>query len=93
MAALLGMAWPLLRDAVRPLRPEILALANRPTYNPNNFRKIPREALKTRAVSDIYEPGSTFKILTTGIALQDLAPAALAVQRAREQGLAIEVEF
>jgi cell division protein FtsI/penicillin-binding protein 2 len=50
---------------------EILALANRPTYNPNNFRHIPREALTNRAVSDVYEPGSTFKVVTISAALEE----------------------
>ena len=43
---------------------EILALANRPTFNPNLRKEITTEALKDRAVSDIYEPGSAFKIVT-----------------------------
>jgi cell division protein FtsI (penicillin-binding protein 3) len=50
---------------------EILALANRPTFNPNNRREIRPEALKDRAVSDIYEPGSTFKIVTVSAALDE----------------------
>ncbi|MGE0404824.1 MAG: penicillin-binding protein [Candidatus Korobacteraceae bacterium] len=54
-----------------PKTGEILALVNRPTYNPNNFRSIPREALKNRAVSDIYEPGSTFKVVTMSGALEE----------------------
>lgn len=48
---------------------EILGLANRPTFNPNWSRGIKTEALKDRAVSDIYEPGSTFKIVTLSAAL------------------------
>ena len=47
-----------------PRTGEILALANRPTFNPNVFNSVPAEALKNRAVSDIYEPGSVFKIVT-----------------------------
>ena len=50
---------------------EILALANRPTFNPNVKREIRNEALKNRAVSDIYEPGSTFKLVTISGALQE----------------------
>ena len=50
---------------------EILALASRPTFNPNTFRKSPPEALKNRAVSDVYEPGSTFKIVTIAGALEE----------------------
>ncbi len=54
-----------------PKTGEILALANRPTFNPNAFRNVPREALKNRAVTDIYEPGSTFKVVTISGALEE----------------------
>src|SRR5215469_16371596 len=43
---------------------EILALANRPTFNPNLRKQITPAALTNRAVSDIYEPGSAFKVVT-----------------------------
>jgi len=52
-----------------PRTGEILALANRPTFNPNSFGTVPAEALKNRAVSDIYEPGSVFKIVTYSAAI------------------------
>jgi cell division protein FtsI (penicillin-binding protein 3) len=50
---------------------EILALANRPTFNPNIPKEIKPEALKNRAVSDVYEPGSTFKVVTVSAALEE----------------------
>jgi len=50
---------------------EILALANRPTFNPNLRRQITPAALTNRAVSDIYEPGSTFKLVTISAALEE----------------------
>lgn len=50
---------------------EILALASRPSFNPNAFRSATPDALKNRAVSDIYEPGSTFKIITIAAALEE----------------------
>ena len=50
---------------------EILALANRPTFNPNLRKEITTEALKDRAVSDIYEPGSAFKIVTISAGLEE----------------------
>ncbi len=50
---------------------EILALANRPTFNPNNSRKLTLAQLKDRAVTDIYEPGSVFKIVTISAALEE----------------------
>ncbi|HEY7616936.1 MAG TPA: penicillin-binding protein [Terriglobales bacterium] len=50
---------------------EILALANRPTFNPNLSRRITPEVLKDHAVSDVYEPGSTFKLVTISAALEE----------------------
>ncbi|HEY1937729.1 MAG TPA: penicillin-binding protein [Candidatus Angelobacter sp.] len=50
---------------------EVLALANWPTFNPNVFNKVNSQALKNRSVSDVYEPGSTFKIVTLAAALEE----------------------
>ena len=50
---------------------EILALANRPTFNPNLRRQIKPETLTNRAVSYVYEPGSTFKLVTISAALEE----------------------
>jgi cell division protein FtsI (penicillin-binding protein 3) len=50
---------------------EILALANRPTFNPNISREITPARLKDHAVSDVYEPGSTFKLVTISAALEE----------------------
>jgi len=50
---------------------EILALANRPTFNPNSRRQITPAALNNRAVSYAYEPGSTFKLVTISAALEE----------------------
>ena len=50
---------------------EILALANRPTFNPNLRKQITPAALTDRAVSYIYEPGSTFKLVTIAAALEE----------------------
>jgi cell division protein FtsI (penicillin-binding protein 3) len=50
---------------------EILALANRPTFNPNLRKEITPNALTNRAVSYIYEPGSTFKLVTIAAALEE----------------------
>ena len=48
---------------------QVLALAIRPTFNPNNFRHTTPELLKDHAVSDVYEPGSVFKLVTYSAAL------------------------
>ena len=50
---------------------EILALANRPTFNPNARKQITPGALTNRAVSYVYEPGSTFKLVTISAALEE----------------------
>lgn len=57
--------------AMDPQTGEILAMASRPSYNPNRFWDYDPEVWKNRAVSYIYEPGSTFKAITTGAALQE----------------------
>jgi cell division protein FtsI (penicillin-binding protein 3) len=48
---------------------QILALAVQPSFNPNDFRYTRRDLLDDRAVSDVYEPGSVFKIVTYSAAL------------------------
>ena len=50
---------------------EILALANRPTFNPNLRKQITPTALTNRAVSYVYEPGSAFKVITISAALEE----------------------
>lgn len=44
-----------------PKTGEILAMASRPTYDPNHYDKSTQQAFTNRAVTNIYEPGSTFK--------------------------------
>ena len=48
---------------------QILALAIRPTFNPNQFRHTTPNLLRDHAVSDVYEPGSVFKLVTYSAAL------------------------
>jgi cell division protein FtsI (penicillin-binding protein 3) len=50
---------------------EILALANYPTFNPNAFGGSAPETRRNRAVQDLYEPGSTFKIVTASAAIEE----------------------
>ncbi|HEV2274943.1 MAG TPA: penicillin-binding transpeptidase domain-containing protein [Acidobacteriaceae bacterium] len=49
---------------------QILALAIRPTFNPNDFRHATTSLLRDHAISDVYEPGSTFKLVTYSAALE-----------------------
>ncbi len=53
-----------------PRSGEILAMASRPTFNPNEYGKGNSEAYKNRAVVNMYEPGSTFKPIMASAALQ-----------------------
>jgi cell division protein FtsI (penicillin-binding protein 3) len=52
---------------------QILALAIRPTFNPNLFRRATPDLLRNHAVSDVYEPGSVFKLVTYSAALEQQA--------------------
>ena len=54
---------------------QILALAIRPTFNPNLFRRTTPSLLRNHAVSDVYEPGSVFKLVTYSAALDQHAAA------------------
>jgi cell division protein FtsI (penicillin-binding protein 3) len=49
---------------------EILALANWPTYNPNRRDKVARDRMRNRALTDVFEPGSTLKPFTIAAALE-----------------------
>lgn len=49
---------------------EVLALANLPTYNPNNRARLTGAQLRNRAVTDMFEPGSTLKPVTVALALE-----------------------
>jgi cell division protein FtsI (penicillin-binding protein 3) len=52
-----------------PWTGEILAMASWPTFNPNVFTRFKPDDRRNRAVQDMYEPGSTFKIVTLSAAL------------------------
>jgi cell division protein FtsI (penicillin-binding protein 3) len=49
---------------------EILALVNSPSYNPNNRNNVALQRFRNRAITDVYEPGSTMKPLTMLSALE-----------------------
>jgi len=55
---------------LEPRTGEVLALANRPTFNPNHFGDFPRSDRRNRAVLDAFEPGSIFKIITAAAGLE-----------------------
>jgi cell division protein FtsI/penicillin-binding protein 2 len=55
----------------RPKTVEILAMSCRPTFDPNNPGASPADARRNRCVSDVAEPGSTFKIVVCSGALND----------------------
>ena len=54
---------------MNPKTGEILAMASRPNFDPNDYGKANKEAYKNRAVVNLYEPGSTFKSLMASAAL------------------------
>ena len=56
---------------LQPYTGEILALANWPTFNPNAFNAADVVARRNRAVQDLYEPGSTFKVVTASAAVEE----------------------
>lgn len=55
--------------AMDPQTGEILAWANRPTYDPNNYQNYDASHRRNMLITDTYEPGSTFKIITASAAL------------------------
>src|SRR6056300_1541268 len=54
-----------------PTTGEILAMANGPTFDPNHYNDYPMENQRNRAITDLYEPGSTYKIVPVGAALNE----------------------
>ena len=49
---------------------EVLALANMPSYNPNNRARLTGAQLRNRVITDLFEPGSTLKPFTVALALE-----------------------
>jgi cell division protein FtsI (penicillin-binding protein 3) len=57
--------------AMDPVTGEILALANSPSFDPNNYSRQSSQRRRNRAVTDSYEPGSTFKTILAAAALEE----------------------
>lgn len=49
---------------------DVLAMVNQPSYNPNNRQNIEVSHLRNRAITDVFEPGSTMKLATISAALE-----------------------
>ena len=71
---------------------DILAMANYPYFDPNQFAKEPHEVLKNSCIVDVFEPGSIFKIVTYAAALEEQVvtpgmlleiPESIVIQRRR----------
>jgi len=54
-----------------PMTGELLALANRPSFNPNRYAAYSSARWRNRAVADAYEPGSVFKVFTAAAGIQE----------------------
>ncbi len=54
-----------------PWTGEVLAMANRPSFNPNKPGEFPPESRLNRAITDVYEPGSTFKPVVLASAIEE----------------------
>ncbi|MGI6452919.1 MAG: stage V sporulation protein D [Syntrophomonadaceae bacterium] len=54
-----------------PSTGEILAMASRPTFDPNHFSDYPDKNRRNFAINDVYEPGSTMKITTAAMAIEE----------------------
>ncbi|MCM8765453.1 MAG: penicillin-binding transpeptidase domain-containing protein [Candidatus Omnitrophica bacterium] len=56
---------------VSPFSGEILAMANYPNFNPNHPGDFDKDKLRNRAITDMFEPGSSFKIVTASAAIEE----------------------
>lgn len=57
--------------AIDPSSGEILAMASYPGYSPNTKKGRTSQTMRNRAITDLYEPGSTFKLVTAAAALEE----------------------
>ena len=56
---------------IEPFSGDVLAMAGRPTFNPNRYSASPASRWRNRMVSDVFEPGSIFKIVTAAAGIQE----------------------
>jgi cell division protein FtsI (penicillin-binding protein 3) len=56
---------------MNPMTGEILAMANSPTYDSNFAGKVEVDRRRNRAITDLYEPGSTFKVILAAAAVEE----------------------
>ncbi len=56
---------------INPHTGAILALANRPTFDLNEYANADRDKIRNRSICDLFEPGSVFKIVTLSAALEE----------------------
>jgi len=56
---------------MNPKTGEILAMAGQPSFDPNRFSAYPSHLLKNRNITDVFEPGSTFKVFLLAAALEE----------------------
>ncbi|OQA57113.1 MAG: Stage V sporulation protein D [Candidatus Omnitrophica bacterium ADurb.Bin277] len=61
-------AWAIVMD---PKTGEIIAMVNRPTFDPNQYDKSVTDSRRNRVITDMYEPGSVFKIVAASAALNE----------------------
>jgi stage V sporulation protein D (sporulation-specific penicillin-binding protein) len=57
--------------AMDPNNGEVLGIASRPNYDPNHYAEYAQETWRNHAISDVFEPGSTFKIITMVSAMEE----------------------
>lgn len=57
---------------LNPRTGEVLGMANYPQYDPNRYNEFRIEAYRNRAISDLYEPGSTFKMVAMAMCIEQL---------------------
>jgi len=56
---------------VDPFSGEILALANYPSYDSNRISESPQDSIRNRVITDVFEPGSVFKLVTLIAAIEE----------------------